>query len=276
MEKFHATIEEGFLLQKTTQAVEVGIVRTLDENRKQVVLLRVPAAQESELPRVSLVTVLDNKQDVVVFLDNWSRMDYPKNKCEVVAFLAEEVREQVEEWQRASPGTHLLTICDDGTETAGKKFGLLSTAATSDYIVHFDASTYVPSESVRVRVLALQKNEAGVCGSTVIGICSGKQKEVRHASAKRGYIFEETLAYTKEVAETCRFCDSDNNYANNFIEAFEGKYFDIPWAYIALTITNREFEDAAPKGDLKLLIKAKKLTKLKASTSSYTEPRGVV
>lgn len=280
MEKFHATIEQGFLLQKTTQTAEVQIVRTLDEKKKQCVLLRVPEVK-SELSRVSLLTKLASKQDLTIFFDNFNRTDYPKDKLEVVAFVTEEARTEVEAWARANPDTRLLAVASHGDETAGQIFGLLSTAATSDYIVHFDASTYVPSESVRVRVLALQNNSAAMCGCTVIGVWSGTQKEVRHASAKLGYIFEETLSYTKEVASTCKFGDSDKNYANNFVETFEGKYFDLPWAYIALAITKRDFEEDAPKAELKSLLTEKKLAKLKAPTrrrqlENYPGPRGIV
>lgn len=144
--------------------VDYEIIDVSDEtgiSDATTVKLSLPYITDEEFPTVSIVIPTYKRKDFYeLILRNWERIDYPREKLELV-IVDDSKKNYTDKNFFKKPGIRYIHV--DKHMTIGEKRNYLCNAAKNEYIVHMDDDDWYPPESVacRIRILLDQLKKTG-------------------------------------------------------------------------------------------------------------------
>ena len=220
---------------------------TIDSENNYI--LKLPNIQESELPKVSIITPTYKRRKLFsMALRNFENFIYPKNKLEWIIvddspeteITDETVRDLIPRDKRIK-----YIHIDSGNEpmTVAMKRNIAVSNSSYDYIIHMDDDDYYPPESIlaRIKILLKYKNDDIECvGSTLIGTYNIINNTSSMSSDGPISLSEASMAYTKKFWEKRPFDENcklgEHKY---FCEQRLDKIIDIPYSFILIAVNHR-------------------------------------
>ena len=214
-----------------------------------------------DLPKISLITPIQNPKFFFMLLMNFYKLDYPKDKLEWV--IVDDTPEHFDASQGGNTITSLIppeeerikylrcNVKDKQRISLGKKLNLAINYASNDYFIHFFEKNYYPYESIMVRTRALmsyEKKGVHCIGSTDIGVYNYKDNvsfinETKDIHDHKTILYEPSMAYTRSFWEFMPFNEfllNDNHRNIVSIPFTTGRYnllLDIPYHFTTIALT---------------------------------------
>jgi glycosyltransferase involved in cell wall biosynthesis len=220
---------------------------TIDSENNYI--LKLPNIQESELPKVSIITPTYKRRKLFsMALRNFENFIYPKNKLEWIIVDDSPETETTDETVRdLIPRDKRIKYIhiDSGNEpmTVAMKRNIAVSNSSYDYIIHMDDDDYYPPESIlaRIKILLKYKNDDIECvGSTLIGTYNILNNTSSMSSDGPISLSEASMAYTKKFWEKRPFDENcklgEHKY---FCEQRLEKIIDIPYSFILIAVNHR-------------------------------------
>ncbi|MCX7047748.1 MAG: glycosyltransferase [Candidatus Sumerlaeota bacterium] len=121
----------------------------------------IAALDEATLPRYTILVPLFHESEMFEYvIQRLSRIDYPKDKLQILLLLEEKDKETIEACQRINPGApfETLIVRDSYPRTKPKACDVGLARATGDFLVIYDAEDRPEPDQLKKAVIAFQKS----------------------------------------------------------------------------------------------------------------------
>ncbi|MFP4380786.1 MAG: glycosyltransferase family 2 protein [Candidatus Sumerlaeia bacterium] len=127
----------------------------------------IAALKDEDLPKYTILIPLFREADVFEHLiESLSRIDYPKDKLQILLLLEENDTETIEACKKMQPGPpfHPVVVQDSYPRTKPKACDVALSRATGDYLVIYDAEDRPDPDQLKKAVIAFRKcSEEVIC-----------------------------------------------------------------------------------------------------------------
>lgn len=209
-------------------------------------VLKLPNYNESQLPKVSIITPTYNRRKLFsMAIRNFENFNYPSEKIEwiIIDDTPEENYDGLDDILPIDDRIKYLRVKNTENKlTVAHKRNIGADKATGEIIIHMDDDDYYPPESIISRVKVLMKyasQEIYCVGSTLIGtydLVSGKSSMSSDGPIS---LSEASMAYTRKFWRSKGFDSSVvRGEHKSFMEGRLQHIMDIPYSFILIGVNH--------------------------------------
>jgi cellulose synthase/poly-beta-1,6-N-acetylglucosamine synthase-like glycosyltransferase len=162
----NAVIAAFYVLVTLYKAVIINASKTLG-HQHIITPEEIAALDESTLPTYTILIPLFREAEVFDnLIEGLSKLDYPKDKLQILLLLEEKDAATIEACKRVKPGPpfHAIVIHDSYPRTKPKACDVALARATGEYLVIYDAEDRPEPDQLKKAVVAFRKSpEEVIC-----------------------------------------------------------------------------------------------------------------
>ena len=183
--------------------------------------------KDSELPTYTILCPLYREAAVLpIFLDSIAKMDYPKNKLEVMLLLEEDDKEtqEIATTMKLPSYVKVVVVPDSQPKTKPKACNYGLTQATGEYLVIYDAEDIPDPLQLKKAFLAFKKSDRNViCLQAKLNYHNPYQNVLtRLFTAEYSLWFDVTLTGLQSISTTIPLGGTSNHFRTQDLLALEG------------------------------------------------------
>lgn len=209
--------------------------------------LDLESVAESELPTVSIVTVVKDRNEFIgLMLYNWNHIKYPRSKLEwiIVDDSKDQYLKKFLPQSSAEYGRVTYVHFDQPFVSLAAKRNYAVTLATGEYISNYDSDDYYPAESLLAKIRVLQKYNKDYVFSWPIGVYNIHTGEsfAYGSSYVLNRIPEASLTYKKSYWQDNQFGEPESaleSESTNFIRNRTKNGILITFMFNTVTISHK-------------------------------------